>query len=156
MKRIRNIAVVILLCWLGLRVVGELCLRHPPPTFHCVGPYFGQQYNNTLITEAVFSLELPSKMSAEVYYEADQDYPIFVIRSSADKIQSKILLIPKRTNVDERVDAKWIGALKKGKVYPASDGHVISFGCNWEYGGKEAGYIYLNNDHSFKEMWIGY
>jgi len=123
------------------------------------GPFQGKPYVGNLSDTPKSTLDL-SDGRMEVYYLSGMSNPVLVCRSESGNLISQTLLIPERTNQNGEVETAFVREFELKKPYRCSyrtsDGTHVFITCEWEWGGKEGGLLSLNNDFSFKEMWLSW
>ncbi len=124
-----------------------------------MGPYIGVTYEEEVVGEPVSSLNLKDAGLA-IYEIEEKDNPVLIIRSKEGDLLSQTLLLPEKEYEDGEVLKAFLKDLRLHRrqyfSQHAGDGITVLITCNWEWGGKEAGLLCLNNDFSFKEMWLSW
>jgi hypothetical protein len=121
-----------------------------------VGPFYGSNYVGRVENAPVSTLNLPSGGSLEINRTKDFDAPLLVLRSASGSNVWSRLLIPediasdgsKRRGQIKEIKLQWIRYDRSGfKVY------VL---CDWNWGGQEAGLVYLKPDLTFEHFSLGW
>jgi len=123
------------------------------------GPYEGKA-NIAKITGSPFSSLVMPGGEVEIYYPANENNPVLVCRSDSGEIISQTSLIPSRTDEKDKVQTAYVKQLELRKPYSCTfhdcEGIHVLFRCDWEWGGKQGGLLTLNDDLTFKEMWLSW
>ena len=123
------------------------------------GPYKGKANVTNISGDPYSSIELPGG-ELEIYYLADKNNPVLVCRSDSGDIISQSSLVPSKTDENGEVQTANVKQLELRKPYSCTyhdcEGAHVLFRCDLEGRGKQGGLLTVNDDLSFKEMWLSW
>ena len=116
------------------------------------GPYEGADYELPVNSTLTSTSKIKNIGSLGVYEIPDVDAPVLALRDLKDKISWAILLQPTKESEDGTITTAYLRNLKILDSTYRGDSHTIEISCDWEWGGKERGLIYLNDDYTFRNF----
>ena len=123
------------------------------------GPYVGETYTGELQLLPVSSLELPG-VNLEVHQVPGLENAILVCRSVSGHILSQTALIPTRTDENSQTIPPSISEMELVSVYHpirlTNETVCVYVHCDWEWGGREGGLLFLDENFNFKELWLSW
>ena len=120
------------------------------------GPYTGMQFTNEITNTPVSFLAIPSSGQLEVYEPANEIAPVIVMRSKDGVLQWSRLLLPEQRFEDGQVKQAAVRDLRLKRLERDRDCYEVLFSCDWDWGGKEAGLLDLDNEYRFKSFRISW
>lgn len=133
------------LLFLGVRSCGQ---RLWEEALH--GPFPGEIYDGAVPAAPVSVLALGSHGQLEVHELPQASHPVLLLRSSQGAIQWARVLAPEMKQNDGSIDQPAVRDLRLMKWRKRGGEPVIWITCDWEWGGKEGGLIYLDAGYGFK------
>ena len=119
------------------------------------GPFTGAAYSGTLPAQPTSTLPLSSDARLEFYEVSGASVPVLVLRRGGS-VQWSRLLLPQRHESDGSTSTAAIrDARFQRRVFTVS-GSCALFTCDWDWGGREAGLVYLASDTSFNHFGISW
>ncbi len=116
------------------------------------GPFVGAEYSGDLPARPTSKLELRSGTRLEVYELPAQSVPVLVLRTAGGKERWKRLMKPIKRYANGSTKEAWLRELELHDFKKTGDGVVVSIACNWEFGGREGGRLYLDEQLNFREF----
>ena len=116
------------------------------------GPYTGTAYTEPIRTQPASILPVSGVGQLEVYEMEGETVPVVALRTRDQKVQWAQLVRPERRNDDGTVTAAFIRDLRLRKIQRDPNGYRVRVTCFWEWGGREAGLIFLTPDHTFRDF----
>ena len=120
------------------------------------GPYAGLVFTNNLTNQPVSILPIPSRGQLEVHEVAFQIGPVLALRSEAGTVQWCRLLVPERKAQDGSVERAGVRALRLRRLERDRHGYEVLFSCDWDWGGREGGFIGIDNNYAFQDFRISW
>ena len=124
------------------------------------GHYVCQSFDQEPVGEPMSALVLGTRAVLHVSEYGTNGNSVLRCISSNGHLLSSTLLTPQRTNTQGRTDSAWLRNAKLLREYRPAKGRMgrpaVLFECQWEWGGSERGVLVLNDDCSFKEVWLSW
>lgn len=121
-----------------------------------VGPFYGSNYVGQLEGLPVSLLNLQNGIILQIYRVPNCNDPILNLRSALGSNIWSRLLIPEDVASDYSKRHGQIMDIKLIRIYQHKAGYKVYMTCNWNWGGKEAGLIYLDHNFSFQSFSLGW
>jgi hypothetical protein len=119
------------------------------------GPYAGRPYTAALPSIPNSTLRLAADTQAELYDVPDTSAPVLVLRRGG-AVQWSRLLLPERVLSDGTNETAAVREARFQKAIVSASAIRLRFTCDWDWGGQEAGLIYLHPDYSFDHFGISW
>jgi hypothetical protein len=116
----------------------------------------GEAYAGELVAPPASQLILRDGLRMEAVPERKADTYVIVLREDDAVKWRRLLLAEHRAPNAATPELLWIRDLHLLSAQRRSDGWAVRFSCDWEWGGKEQGLIFLNPDYSFREVGISW
>jgi hypothetical protein len=121
-----------------------------------IGPFQGTVYQGELPPKPTSVLDLSRGAQLELYEIPGASVPVLALRRDA-KIEWRQFLLPERRSPDGKVTTAAIrDARFRHRVASFSRGTKVKFTCDWDWGGPEAGLIYLKPDQTLDHFGISW
>lgn len=119
------------------------------------GPFTGIAYTGTLPSQPTSTLPLSVDSRLEFYEVPDASVPVLVLRHGT-AVQWSQLLLPQRQQPNGSTSTASIrDARLQRRVFTLSGTRAL-FTCDWDWGGREGGLLYLASDKSFDHFGISW
>lgn len=121
-----------------------------------LGPYAAVDYDNKLTQSPVSELSLDKDRRLAVYEPRPAEAPVIALISAVgSRYWAKVLSL-QETNSSGVPQRLWVKQVRLSSVKKVSSGYKVKILCEWQRGGKEQGLILLNQDGSFKSVWLSW
>lgn len=120
------------------------------------GPYAGFAFAGQITNQPVSILPIRSRGQLEVYEPAGEIAPVVVLRSKTGVVEWSRLLLPEQGFEGGQLKRAAVRDLRLKRLERDRNGHEVLFSCDWDWGGKEAGLIDLDNQYRFKTFRISW
>jgi hypothetical protein len=114
-------------------------------------PFQGEPFVGEIQGSPASSLQLTDGYSLHLFKQGTND-PVLVMRSPTGSNLWQQALTPENTGSDGSKRRGLIHDLDFKFVKRYADGQKIYVSCDWYWGGKESGIIYIGLDHTFKSF----
>ena len=138
---------------LGLFALRSFSFRMWEATLN--GPYTGAPFTDVLPSHPVSSLEMDQDCRLSVYEIADMTAPVVVFFRGGEMVWSRVL-VPQRESSDGRVETARLWDMQLLKLLELDGRPAVEFRCEWDWGGRERGLIYLGADYSFRHFRVSW
>lgn len=115
-----------------------------------MGPYDGVPFTETTSSRPVSTLFVHGYGQLEVHEISDQTVPLLLLRAPDGGVRWQRLLQPERRYKDGSASTAFLRELRLHRIQRDPVGYRVQLSCDWEWGGREGGLIYLNPDFSFR------
>jgi hypothetical protein len=119
------------------------------------GPYTGRAFTGELSSQPTSSLNITSGATLELHESAKFSAPILALRRDGH-IEWAHVLQPERPLRDGSFETAGVRKAQLRKRIAAHSGTRVIFSCDWDWGGRESGLIYLAGDQSFDHFGISW
>lgn len=116
------------------------------------GPFTGTAYSGSITSSPVSVLAIPSQGQLEVHELESYTNPVVLLRSPSGDIQWSRFFMPEKKREDGTVDHAGLRELRLQRWEQRSTGSVVLVSCDWDWGGREGGLIYLDTNYGFKNF----
>lgn len=149
---------IALLVLVAIGVVAYLTLVRPFLGFweKTLRRFPGEPYSGDLVEPSASQLLLRDGLRLEAVPERKADTYVIVLREGGAVKWRQLLMAERRIQGTATPERLWIRDLRLLSARRRSDGWVVRFSCDWYWGGKEQGLIFLNPDYSFREVGISW
>ena len=113
------------------------------------GPFTGVTYAGIITSTPSSVLSVPPHGQLEVHELPGNTNPVVMLRSPNGKVEWARLFLPEKKWDDGKVQTFWLRELRLEKMEQRSTNAVVWISCDWEYGGKEGGLIFLDPEFGF-------
>ena len=119
------------------------------------GPFTGTAFTGTLPSRPTSSLSLSGDARLEFYEVPEASVPVLVLRHGST-VQWSRLLLPQRQEPNGTTSTAAIRDARFERRVFTMSGTRVRFTCDWDWGGREGGLVYLANDQSFDHFGISW
>ena len=116
------------------------------------GPFAGAPYTTGITTAPISVLRMPRGGQLEVHESPASSNAVVLLRSPSNDIRWARFLVPERKLHDGAVETTWVRELRLDRVQQRSSGWAVFVVCNWGWGGREGGIVYLDPAGNFQKF----
>lgn len=149
---------IIVICSVALLAIDIVAFRDATFRFwegSLIGPFAGKPYSGTLPSQPTSTLRLSNNDRLEFCEVSGASVPVLALRRD-DIVQWSQLLLPQRPMPDGSIATAAIrNARFDYRIFTLS-GTRARFTCDWDWGGREGGLVYLTSDRSFDHFGISW
>lgn len=153
--KVRITASVVLLALLVGCIAGGRLLAFRVWEAAMFGPYTGTPFAGSLEGEASSLLELGEGAVLELHPVPGRKVPVLALRR-AGRVEWTRVLQPERTLAGGQTETTGIREAELVRRVFTRSGTRVLFNCDWDWGGREGGLIYLKPDQSFDHFSISW
>ena len=119
------------------------------------GPFKGRPFAGELSSQPSSSLQIGNDATLELHESAQFSAPILALRRDGH-IEWARVLQPERPLRDGTFETAGVRDAQLRKRIATHSGTRVLFSCDWDWGGRESGLIYLASDQSFDHFGISW
>jgi hypothetical protein len=120
------------------------------------GPFPGAPYTGGITTAPTSVVRIPSGGHLEAHEPPASTNAIVVLRSQDGRIEWAHVLLPEKTFDDGITRTTWVRQLRLDRVQRRKSGWAIFVMCDWGWGGREGGIIYLDPAGNFQKFGLSW
>jgi len=117
-----------------------------------IGPFIGQKFIGRVEGLPSSSLQIEKNNVLQVFWDKTTTDPILCFYANASSNAWYQRLVIKEVLPNGQTNIGKFKTLELMDYHRTSDGYKVEIRCNWDWGGNEAGLIYLNRDYSFRSF----
>ena len=131
--------------------------RTPGWEKYLTGPFHGSEYKGALSGDVIGSLPIPEHSAVlELFRAQNSPDPVLRLRTSAGTNDWQQLLIPTALNKDGTLRRGQIKEMKLDTYQQTTEGIKVYISCDWDWGGKEPGVLYLGKNLALQAFRLGW
>jgi len=154
----RKFVTGVLILVVGLLVAGWLVHMQSRKYWEATlqGPFYGREYYGELVGEPTSCIDLFGGRKLCIYHGVYCGDPVLTLQDASGSNLWARLLIPETSAPDGTVRRGRVNHVKLRGVHSDNAGLKVFISCDWDWGGNEAGIIYINPDYSFQNFALGW